>query len=117
MVRRLLSALLAMLAASAFAKENAAQPQIQKLTFTNKLVDGKKTWLPADSKLKWQGKIEVTLINELDEPHGFAAAGLLEPVVVGAKETKTVSADAKKGDYRFHCQLHPAHVGGTIKVE
>jgi len=109
---------LAAVAAPAFAKKAAPEPAVQKVTFTNKEVDGKKVWLPADANLKFQGKVEITLINELKDPHGFSAPGLTkEPIVVLGGETKTVQVEGKKGEYKFVCQLHPAHVGGTIKID
>jgi plastocyanin len=87
-----------------------------KVTITNKLVDGKKTWTPVESKVP-AGKVELDLVNTLNEPHGFTAPGLTEDIVVNAHETKKVTVDAKKGTYKFHCQLHPAHVGGDIVVD
>lgn len=106
------------LTAPALAKKAAPTPAVQKVTFTNKEVDGKKVWLPAEASLKFQGKVEITLINELKDPHGFSAPGLTkEPIVVLGGETKTVEVDGKKGEYKFVCQLHPAHVGGTIKID
>jgi len=96
-----------------------APAAVQKLTFTNKLVGGKKTWLPAAAKVKAGTKLEITLTNELKDPHGFRVNGLVQaPVVVKGGETQTVMIDAPKaGTYQFDCQLHPAHVGGQIIVE
>lgn len=114
------TAFLALFSVSAFGADapKAAAP-VQKVTFTNKLIDGKKTWIPNDAKVPAGSTLEITLVNTLDDPHGFTAPGLTaEPVVVGGKETKTVTVQAtNKGDFKFSCQMHPAHVGGQIEVQ
>ena len=122
----------ATLAPRAFAQAPAAAPaapapaasaqkvdgSTELVTFTNKMVDGKKTWTPAEVKVKSGHHVAITLKNELPEPHGFQIAGLVEPVVVGPKESKTVLAvPTKPGTYKVTCQLHPAHVGATFIVE
>ncbi len=96
-----------------------AAEQVDKITVTNKLVDGKKTWLPADIKLKAGEKVELSLVNTLAEPHGFNAPGMAQDVVVNANETKVVSFTAPKeaGTVKYTCHLHPAHVGGNIIVQ
>ncbi len=96
-----------------------AAEQVDKITLTNKIVDGKKTWLPADVKLKAGEKVELTLVNTLPDPHGFTAPGMAKDVVVNGNETKTVSFTAPKdpGTVKFSCQLHPAHVGGNFTVQ
>jgi plastocyanin len=103
----------------AHAEQAHRDREVQKLTFTNQLVGGKKTWLPATATVKAGEKLEITLVNELKDPHGFRAAGLLaDAQVVGGGATKTVVVDAPKaGTYKFDCQLHPAHVGGQITVQ
>lgn len=96
---------------------NMAFAKVDKVTFTNKLVDGKKTWLPAEATAKAGDKLEITLINTLAEPHGFSAPGLTQDIVVNANETKVVTVEkTKKGTYAFKCQLHPAHVGGKVTI-
>jgi len=94
----------------------AATAKVEKLTFTNKMVNGKKVWLPAKAQVK-PGKIQITLVNTLKDPHGFNVPGMMTPVVVGPNQTKVVTAQvAKAGTYKFNCQLHPTHVGGEITV-
>jgi nitrosocyanin len=98
----------------------AAKAPVDSLTFTNKLVDGKKTWTPGEGKVKAGDAVELTLVNTLPEPHGFAIKGLTEDLVVNANETKTVSIPADKvkaGAYDIKCQLHPAHVGAKLVVQ
>ncbi len=92
--------------------------QVEKITLTNKIVDGKKTWLPANVNLKAGVKVELTLVNTLPDPHGFTAPGMATDVVNG-NESKTVTFTAPKepGTVKFSCQLHPAHVGGNFTVQ
>ena len=88
------------------------------VTFTNKLIDGKKTWVMASPKVKLtQGTlINAKLVNTLDGPHGFEVPGLLNPMVVKGKETKMVEFGVRKGKVQFKCHIHPAHVGGSFEV-
>lgn len=90
-----------------------------KITFTNKLVDGKKVWAPDSTDIKAGEDLELTLVNPLAEPHGFSMVGLVDhDVVVNAGETKTLTVKAAKaGEHKFSCQLHPAHVGGALHVK
>ena len=89
-----------------------------KITFTNKIENGKKVWEPSTASVKAGDKVEITLINTLADPHGFEIKDLGQKVVVGPKETKTLTFDATKaGTFKFNCQLHPAHVGGEITVK
>lgn len=92
--------------------------KVEKVTLTNKLIDGKKVWEPGAIKVAAGSEIELTLTNTLADPHGFTVPGLVENVVVAGNETKTVKVAATKaGTYKFSCQLHPAHVGGEIVVK
>ena len=119
-----LAALTLSLAAPAFAGETAAPAApadpaaaAQKITFTNKLVGDKKTWLPEGAKVSAGKPLEITLVNTLADPHGFSAPGLTDAFVVKGNETKTITVAAPKaGTYKFLCQLHPKHVGGSIEV-
>ncbi len=88
-------------------------------TFTNKLVDGKKTWVPSAKTMPTADTVEIKLVNELDDPHGFSIVGLTEQVVVNGKETKTVTASTKgkSGAHKFTCGIHPAHVGGEVTIQ
>lgn len=100
------------------AKAAAAKTEATALTFENKLVDGKKTWLPAIAKIQASKKVSIKLVNTLPEPHGFEIPGHITEIV-GANETKTVVLDEiKKGEtLAVKCQLHPAHVGAKIQAE
>jgi hypothetical protein len=104
--------------ASANEKKKEAASDIEKIEFVNVLVGDKKVWQPSDAKLAQGKKYEIVLKNTLAEPHGFEAPGLTEPLVVLANETKTVIVSpTKAGVFPFKCQLHPAHVGGTLTVQ
>lgn len=104
---------------AAKAPEAAKTEVVKKVTITNQIVDGKKTWLPADVALKEGEQVELTLVNPLPDPHGFTAPGMAKDVIVNGKETKVVTFTAPKeaGTVKFSCQLHPAHVGGNFTVQ
>ena len=98
--------------------KKVAAPEMEKVEFTNVLVGDKKVWQPADAKLTHGKKYEIVLKNTLAEPHGFEVPGLTEAVVVLANESKSVIiSPTKAGIFPFKCQLHPAHVGGTLTVQ
>ncbi len=98
-------------------KKKVAAPEMEKVEFTNVLVGDKKVWQPADAKLTHGKKYEIVLKNTLAEPHGFEVPGLTEAIVVLANESKSVTiSPTKAGIFPFKCQLHPAHVGGTLTV-
>ncbi|MEI6398153.1 MAG: cupredoxin domain-containing protein [Pseudomonadota bacterium] len=114
--------------AKAPAKAEAAKPAVvpqvsltnkaQQITLTNKIVDGKKTWLPAELKVKVGQPVELFLVNTLPDPHGFNLPGLAPDVVVpGNSKTKVKFTPSKKETIKYTCQLHPAHVGGSVVVE
>ena len=99
-------------------KKTPAVSDAEKIEFTNVLVGEKKVWQPADAKLTHGKKYEIILKNTLSEPHGFEVPGLTEPLVVLANESKSVViVPSKTGVFPFKCQLHPAHVGGTLTVQ
>jgi FtsP/CotA-like multicopper oxidase with cupredoxin domain len=111
-------------AAKTEATKPAVVPQVpltnkaQQITLTNKIVDGKKTWLPAELKVKVGEPVELFLVNTLLDPHGFNLPGLAPDVVVpGNSKTKVKFTPSKKETINFNCQLHPAHVGGSFVVE
>ena len=96
----------------------AAKPETAAVTFENKLVDGKKTWLPAVAKVKAGEKIVIKVTNTLAEPHGFEIPGKVTEVIP-ANESKMVTLSSiKKGEtLEVKCQLHPAHVGAKLQGE
>jgi plastocyanin len=88
-----------------------------KFTLINVAVDGTKIWLPS-SVVVYQGdEVEITLINKLDEPHGFQISDVGITTVVQPKEqAKVTFTAAKSGVHSFGCQMHPAHLGGQFVV-
>ena len=66
----------------------------------------------------YQGdEVELTLINKLDDPHGFAIKAFGIEQVVQPKSQMTVKfTAAQAGAYPYICQLHPPHLGGNILV-
>lgn len=90
----------------------------QTLVFENKMVDGKKTWLPAISSVDIAEKVTIKLVNTLPEPHGFEIAGITRVEVKGNETKEVVLAGLKKGQtYDIKCHLHPAHVGAKLAVK
>jgi len=93
----------------------AAEPK--KFTLINVLLEGTKIWLPSNLIVHQGDAVELTLINKLDEPHGFkiAAFGIEEVVQPRAQTTVKLTA-ARPGAYDYTCQMHPPHVGGQMLV-
>ena len=96
----------------------ASETRSVDVTFTNKMVGDKKTWVMEAPKVQiTQGTIvKAKLINTMNEPHGFEVPGLLEAKIVKANETTTVEFGVKKGNINYRCHMHPAHVGGSFDV-
>jgi hypothetical protein len=94
-----------------------AQAFASEITFENKLVDGKKTWLPKMTEVA-AGKTTVKIVNTLAEPHGFNMPGVANSLVIQGNETKVLKdVDLKAGKYSVSCQMHPAHVGADVVVK
>ena len=93
----------------------AAEPK--KFTLINVVLDGTKIWLPSSLIVNEGEDVELTLINKLDEPHGFkiAAFGIEEVVQPKAQMTVRFSA-SQSGVYSYLCHLHPPHLGGQLLV-
>lgn len=88
------------------------------VTFENKMVNGKKTWLPNDVKVKEGMTLNLTINNTLDEPHGFEIPGIQPGIVINPHEVKKMTVTvSKKGQYDVRCQMHPAHVAAKLTVE
>ena len=97
------------------------------IIFENKMVGDKKTWVPEKKDLVFKkGEvINVKLTNQLDQPHGFFIKGMTDPILVPGKikggKTPEISFSLKASDqpgtYEYKCHMHPAHVGGSFKVQ
>ena len=97
--------------------EYVAAAESKKFTLVNVVLDGTKIWLPS-SLMVYQGEeVELTLINKLDDPHGFKIADVGVEEVVQPKAQMTVKFTASQpGAYSYICHLHPPHLGGQILV-
>jgi plastocyanin len=95
----------------------AAADEPKKFTLINVLLDGTKIWLPSSIMVQQGDEVELTLINTLDEPHGFElkAFGIEQVVQPKAQMTVTFTA-SQTGAHRYICQMHPPHLGGQILV-
>jgi len=95
----------------------AAAQEPKKFTLINVLLDGTKIWLPSSIMVQQGDDVELTLINKLDEPHGFEIKDFGIEQVVQPKAQMTVKFTASKaGVYSYICQMHPPHLGGQILV-
>lgn len=93
-------------------------PKAHVLKFDAREEGGKKVWIPATAAVKVNEPVTLEIHNSLTAPHGFKIEGYVQPQVIGANETKIVTfTPTKAGDLNVECQLHPVHVGATIKVQ
>ena len=94
-----------------------AAEEPKKFTLINVMLDGTKIWLPSSIMVHQGDEVELTLINKLDDPHGFEIKAFGIEQVVQPKSQMTVKfTAAKAGAYGYICQLHPPHLGGQILV-
>src|SRR5262245_66545521 len=62
-------------------------------------------------------EVELTLINKLDDPHGFQIADVGIEEVVQPKAQMTVTFTATQpGAHNYICHLHPPHLGCQMLV-
>jgi len=95
----------------------AAAAEPKKFTLINVVLDGTKIWLPSSLMVHQWDEVELTLINKLDDPHGFKIEDFGIEQVVQPKAQMTVKFTASKaGAHSYICQLHPPHLGGNILV-
>jgi len=93
----------------------AAEPKT--FTVINVPLDGTKIWLPSNLIVQQGDEVELTLINKLDEPHGFKIEDFgIEEVVQPKAQTTVKFTAAKSGVHGFVCHIHPPHIGGQILV-
>ena len=106
-----------LLAGLILAGTHVATAEPKKFTLINVLLDGTKIWLPSNLIVQQGDEVELTLINKLDEPHGFQITdfGIEEVVQPKAQTTVKFTAD-KSGVHSYICQMHPPHVGGQMLV-
>lgn len=95
----------------------AAVDEPKKFTLINVLLDGTKIWLPSSIIVQQGDAVELTLINKLDDPHGFEIKAFgIEQVVQPKSEMIIKFTASKAGAYSYICQMHPPHLGGQILV-
>jgi len=83
--------------------------------------DGAKIWLPSVIAVEQGDKVKLTLKNLVpgaDNKHGFTIPAYNIAEVVTRDEPKTITFVADKpGVFPYFCQLHAAHIGGSLIVE
>lgn len=88
------------------------------VTMENKLIDGKKVWVPSITEIPLGANVKIEIQNKLVEPHGFELVGHGKPVVIMPNTKASISFKADKvGPVEFKCHMHPAHVGGKFQVK
>jgi len=96
---------------------DAAAGEPKKFTLINVALDGTKIWLPSSLMVQEGDEVELTLINKLEDPHGFKIADLGIEEVIQPKAQMTVRFTASQpGVHSYLCHLHPPHIGGQILV-
>ena len=96
---------------------DAAAAEPTKFTLMNVVLDGTKIWLPSSLMVRQGEEVELTLINKLDEPHGFKIEDFGIEEVVPPKAQMTVQfTAAQPGAHRYLCHIHPPHLGGQMLV-
>lgn len=94
-----------------------AAEEPKKFTLINVALDGTKIWLPSSIMVHQGDEVELTLINKLDDPHGFELKAFGIEQVVQPKSQMTVKfTAATPGTYSYICQMHPPHLGGQLLV-
>jgi len=62
-------------------------------------------------------KVDIRVENLTDKPHGFSIDAFNIHRVVDPRQPQTVSFTPNKtGQFKVYCQLHPAHVPGSMIV-
>ena len=91
--------------------------EAKKFTLINVIFDGTKVWLPSNLMVHEGDTVELTLVNKLDEPHGFQMAAFgIEEVVQPKAQTSVRFTATRAGLSSFICHIHPPHIGGQILV-
>jgi nitrosocyanin len=97
------------------------EPGTKSFTIVAVEVDDTKFWLPSVIAVQQGDKVKLTLKNQVpgaSNQHGFTipAYNITEVVTRGEPKVVTFVAD-KPGVFQYSCQLHPAHIGGSLIVE
>jgi nitrosocyanin len=106
-----------LLVAFILAGGHGAAAEAKKFTLINVLLDGSKIWLPSPLIVQQGDEVELTLVNKLDEPHGFKIEDFgIEEVVQPKAQTTVKFTAATPGVHGFVCHIHPPHIGGQMLV-
>jgi len=97
------------------------EPGTRSFTLVAVEVNDTKFWLPSVIAVEQGDKVKLTLKNQVPgeaNQHGFTIPGykIAEVVTRGQPKTITFVAD-KAGVFPYSCQLHAAHIGGSLIVE
>ena len=96
---------------------DAAAAELKKFTLINVVLDGTKIWLPSSLIVPQGDEVELTLINKLEDPHGFKIADVgIEEVVQPKAQTTVKFTASQPGVHSYICHIHPPHIGGQILV-
>ena len=81
------------------------------------MVGGAAGFTPSKITVDKGDKVELTVRNSTDKPHGFTVEGygIREEVAPGQPLKEEFTAD-KSGNYLIRCQLHPQHQTATLVV-
>ncbi len=98
------------------------EPGTRSFTLVSVEVDGAKIWLPSVIAVDQGDKVKLTLKNLVpgaENKHGFTipAYNIAEVVTRGAEPTTVTFVADKPGVFPYFCQLHAAHIGGSLIVE
>ena len=96
---------------------DAAAAEPKKFTLITVALDGTKIWLPSSLVVHQGEEVELTLINKLDDPHGFKIEDVgIEEVVQPKAQTTVRFTASQPGAHRYICHIHPPHIGGQMLV-
>jgi nitrosocyanin len=98
------------------------EPGTRSFTLVSIEADGAKIWLPSVIAVEQGDKVKLTLKNLVpgaENKHGFTipAYNIAEVVTRGAEPTTVTFVADKPGVFPYFCQLHAAHIGGSLIVE
>ena len=96
---------------------DAAAAESKQFTLIIVDLDGTKIWFPSSLMVHQGDEVELTLINKLDERHGFKIADVgIEEVVQPKAQTTVKFTASQPGAHSYICHIHPPHIGGQMLV-
>ena len=96
---------------------DAAVADPKQFTLINVALDGSKIWLPSSLMVHQGEDVELTLINKLEDPHGFKIEEFgIEEVVQPQAQTTVKFTASQPGAHSYICHIHPPHIGGQMLV-